>query len=233
MGTAFFGVYLQVLVFKAGTEQLTKATEAMVKVEVMTAELRDTTHGQNERMLDHIIGERSAIVDRLRAIEERATSKPGDVADPEQFKEIREAIEKLRDSLSSSSTPQPEVAISASEYLQEARSRYIERPRLIKLEASQTRLLNRGTAILTAEVRNPAGRPVRSGTPIDFSCSIGAVSPSSALTTADGQAFVFYTAPAEGDGIAMVRAKVDSLETEVQIEFGGGGLVPPPPPSFT
>lgn len=66
------------------------------------------------------------------------------------------------------------------------------------------------TTIVTITVRGANGQTVAAGTLVNIIASIGAVSPTSGQTTADGSVFVFYTAPQNQGGTATITATAGS-----------------------
>ncbi len=80
-------------------------------------------------------------------------------------------------------------------------------------------------SLITASVRDSAGNPVRDGTMVTFSPTLGTMHPSS-VVTADGQATSFLR-PGEQSGVSTVTGTVQSPSGEVRnqtwVQFIAGG----------
>ena len=87
------------------------------------------------------------------------------------------------------------------------------------------------TTIITITVRGANGQPVAAGTQVQIQASIGAVSPSSGQTTADGSVFVFYTAPQNQGGTATITALAGSASgsTTITVNCNVAPTQAPPP----
>jgi hypothetical protein len=87
------------------------------------------------------------------------------------------------------------------------------------------------TTIITITVRGANGQPVAAGTLVNIQASIGAVSPTSGQTTADGSVFVFYTAPQNQGGTATITALAGSASgsTTITINCNVAPTQAPPP----
>jgi len=76
----------------------------------------------------------------------------------------------------------------------------------INVASSNSNLGCGATSIVTITVRDSGGDPVQAGTIVNIVADKGNVSPASNQTTADGSAFVFYTAPSDAGGVATITA---------------------------
>jgi hypothetical protein len=87
------------------------------------------------------------------------------------------------------------------------------------------------TTIITITVRGANGQPVAAGTLVQIQASIGAVSPTSGQTTADGSVFVFYTAPQNQGGTATITALAGSASgsTTITVNCNVAPTQAPPP----
>jgi hypothetical protein len=89
------------------------------------------------------------------------------------------------------------------------------------------------TTIITITVRGANGQPVAAGTLVNIQASIGAVSPTSGQTTADGSVFVFYTAPQNQGGTATITALAGSASGSATITVNCAAAPTQAPPPTT
>jgi hypothetical protein len=89
------------------------------------------------------------------------------------------------------------------------------------------------TTIITITVRGANGQPVAAGTLVNIQASIGAVSPTSGQTTADGSVFVFYTAPQNQGGTATITALAGSASGSTTITINCATAPTQAPPATT
>jgi hypothetical protein len=89
------------------------------------------------------------------------------------------------------------------------------------------------TTIITITVRGANGQAVAAGTVVSITASIGAVSPTSGQTTADGSVFVFYTAPQNQGGTATITALAGSATGTANITVNCASPTTAPPPPTT
>jgi hypothetical protein len=89
--------------------------------------------------------------------------------------------------------------------------------RTVVVTSSNQALGCANTTIITITVRGANGQPVTNGTLVNITASIGAVSPTSGQTTADGSVFVFYTAPQNQGGTATITATAGTASGTVNI----------------
>lgn len=89
------------------------------------------------------------------------------------------------------------------------------------------------TTIITITVRGANGQPVAAGTLVNIQASIGAVSPTSGQTTADGSVFVFYTAPQNQGGTATITALAGSASGSATITINCAAAPTQAPPPTT
>jgi hypothetical protein len=83
----------------------------------------------------------------------------------------------------------------------------------------------RSSAIITAQLQDDSGAPVKDGTVITFSTTLGAIT--SAAETRNGVARAALTS-ASATGTAIVSAMAGELRTDIEVEFlAGGGEVRP------
>ena len=93
-----------------------------------------------------------------------------------------------------------------------------------------------GTSIVSIQVRDALGNPVKPGTAVALSTTLGALSPSSGHVTNDaGMVFAFLTAPATSDGTATILATAGSASGTafVTVSCGAPAATAPPGPTGT
>jgi VCBS repeat-containing protein len=103
--------------------------------------------------------------------------------------------------------------------------------RTVVVQATNQSLGCANTTIITITVRGANGQPVAAGTLVNIQASIGAVSPTSGQTTADGSVFVFYTAPQNQGGTATITALAGSASgsTTITVNCNVQPTQAPPP----
>jgi hypothetical protein len=89
------------------------------------------------------------------------------------------------------------------------------------------------TTIITISVKTSSGTAVPAGTLVNIAASIGAVSPTSGQTTADGSVFVFYTAPQNQGGTATITATSGSSNGTASIVINCNAAPTQAPPPTT
>ncbi len=105
----------------------------------------------------------------------------------------------------------------------------------VNVTSSNNNLGCGATAIVTITVRGTNGQPVVAGTLVNIVADKGSVSPASGQTTADGSVFVFYTAPSNAGGDAMITAASGSAlgSTKITVNCNTAPTQPPPPTATT
>jgi hypothetical protein len=103
--------------------------------------------------------------------------------------------------------------------------------RTVVVQATNQALGCANTTIITITVRGANGQSVAAGTLVNIQASIGAVSPTSGQTTADGSVFVFYTAPQNQGGTATITALAGSASgsTTITVNCNVQPTQAPPP----
>jgi hypothetical protein len=103
--------------------------------------------------------------------------------------------------------------------------------RTIVVQSANQQLGCANTTIVTITVRGANGQPVAAGTLVSIQASLGAVSPTSGQTTADGSVFVFYTAPQNQGGTATITATAGSASGQATIAINCAQPTQAPPPT--
>jgi hypothetical protein len=103
--------------------------------------------------------------------------------------------------------------------------------RTIVVQSANQQLGCANTTIVTITVRGANGQPVAAGTLVNIQASLGAVSPTSGQTTADGSVFVFYTAPQNQGGTATITATAGSASGQATIAINCAQPTQAPPPT--
>ncbi|HWC28535.1 MAG TPA: hypothetical protein VG845_00500 [Dehalococcoidia bacterium] len=105
--------------------------------------------------------------------------------------------------------------------------------RTVVVQSANSSLGCANTTIITITVRGANGQAVAAGTAVNIQASIGAVSPSSGQTTADGSVFVFYTAPQNQGGTATITATAGSASGTANITINCNTAPTQAPPPTT
>jgi hypothetical protein len=105
--------------------------------------------------------------------------------------------------------------------------------RTVTVQSANQSLGCANTTIITITVRGANGQAVAAGTAVTITASIGAVSPTSGQTTADGSVFVFYTAPQNQGGTATITALAGSASGTANITINCNVAPTQAPPPTT